>query len=81
MSPMTVVHLTDGWVRPDGSVNVQHWTNDNEDRGYTGYAGDIETWEENVKDLGTFQKRFGKCRTGWAGARVIVRLDGKEVKE
>lgn len=81
--PGTVIHLTEGYTMPDGSnrITVLNWTNDNEDRGYTGYPGCHADWITVIWSPEAFKKRYGTSRIGCLGARVIVRLDEKEVQE
>ena len=69
--------IIEGWSRPDGQIEVQVSTNDNLD---LGYPSEYSQWSYVCKNREAFDKRCGKSHYGCSGIKVMVMLDGKEVR-
>jgi hypothetical protein len=69
-------HRIEGWTNEDGSINVDEWTNDDQDQGTPNESAE---WHWRARDRESFLKRAGKSRTGVSGVRVFVSLDGGRI--
>jgi len=67
-------HNVDAVTLPDGRIEAQTCTNDNDDDGYD--DGDVTVWTLTYQDRASFDRCVGKSRIGCTGIRVKVVLDG-----
>lgn len=62
----------------DGRATIHHETNDDDDDGYD--DGHTEVWEDTVASVERALRITGVTRVGVSGVRVLVTLDGEEVR-
>lgn len=67
----------DLYTREDGTVLAECSTNDNRDQGYD---SEDAYWTLQHPSKESALKQHGKCRVGISGIKVIVTLDGEEVR-
>lgn len=71
-----VIHRTEVWSQPDGSLEGEEYTNDNLDQGY---PTETASWPVTFKNLDQFMKKYRSKSPyfGCAGGRVEVLVDGE----
>lgn len=67
-----------GYLRQDGTVAVEAVTNDNNDDGLP--DGKTVEWPLEFKSVEEFRNHCGRSRIGISGIKVVVRLNGREVR-